>query len=107
MVQKFLFVCGRARQRSLTAEELFSNHSDIEARAAGISTDADNPVTPELIDWADRILVMEKQHKSKLNQKFGEHLKNKRIVVLGIPDKFEYMAPRLIEILRRSIHRLL
>ena len=105
MPRKVLFVCGRAKRRSLTAEELFGGDPEIDAQAAGISSDADIPVTPELIDWADQILVMEKTHRSKLNRKFGARLSGKRIAVLDIPDQYAYGDPLLVNRLHKAVER--
>ena len=102
MRRKILFICGRAKKRSLTAEDVYASSVDIEARSAGISPDSDNPVTPESIQWADQILVMENVHKKKLNREFGEHLSSKRVGVLGIPDKYEYMDPQLVIRIRKT-----
>ena len=102
---KILFVCGRAKKRSLTAEDMYISDPNIEARSAGISHDADNPVTPELIEWADQILVMESAQKKKLNRDFGDYLGTKRIGVLGIPDKYEYMDPLLVDRIRKTMSR--
>lgn len=70
--------------------------------SAGLNRGADVVLSAEQIECADLILVMEKMHLRKLNEKYREHLKGKRIVVLGIPDDYEYMDEELIEILRRK-----
>lgn len=49
-----------------------------------------------------QILVMENVHKKKLNREFGEHLSSKRVGVLGIPDKYEYMDPQLVISIRKT-----
>ena len=53
---------------------------------------------------------MEKSHKKKLSQQFGPLLKDKRVVVLDIPDHFDYMQPELVKLLgarvQRSLHFL-
>jgi len=48
---------------------------------------------------------METSHRSRLNRKFREHLKGKRIVVLGIPDDYDYMDPELIKMLKAKCER--
>ncbi len=73
--------------------------------SAGLNTDATTPVSSDLIDWADIIVVMEKSHKNKLGKKFGAFLKGKRVVVLGIPDEYEYMQPELIQLLKAIVPR--
>lgn len=104
---KILFVCSRNRLRSPTAETIFSEYPGIEALSAGTSPDADNPVSAELIEWADRIVAMEDVHKRRLNEIFGQLLRGKRIVVLGILDNFEFMQPELIRALKEKAYRFL
>jgi len=43
------------------------------------------------------ILVMEPVHRRRLNQRFGRTLAGKQVVVLDIPDRFEFMEPAVIE----------
>ncbi|UPT73985.1 MAG: phosphotyrosine protein phosphatase [Elusimicrobiota bacterium] len=98
-MKKVLFICGRNKKRSPTAEELFSGSAGAEVASAGTSPDAENPVTPELLAWADVIFVMEKAQKSKLAARFSSALKDKKIVCLNIPDKYAFNDPALISIL--------
>ena len=67
---KVLFVCSQNRLRSPTAEQVFSTWPGIDVSSAGLNHDAENPVTPELVEWADIILVMEKAHRNKLVKQF-------------------------------------
>jgi predicted protein tyrosine phosphatase len=97
--RRLLFVCSRNRLRSPTAAEVLAGPG-IETDSAGLSPDAEVPLTPEHLDWADLILVMEKVHLSRLNRSFGRHLKGKKVVVLGIPDDFDFMEPALVALLR-------
>lgn len=101
-MSRLLFLCGKNRWRSPTAEQVFSEEG-LECMSAGVSNDAENPVTPELLEWADLIFVMEQDHKSKLTARFSEHLQGKRVVCLGIPDNYKYMDPALVKLLRRKV----
>ena len=98
-----LFVCGRNRRRSPTAEHVFAGWPGVEVSSAGISPDADNPVTPELLEWADLIFVMERTHRAKLSTRFGPCLRGRKVVCLGIPDKYEFMDPALVQRLRERV----
>lgn len=100
MKKHVLFLCSRNKLRSPTAEAIFSGHPSIEVDSAGLSSDSEVPLTLEQIEWADLILVMEKVHRSRLNQKFGRALSKKRIAVLDIPDEYDYMDPELVRLLR-------
>ncbi|GGA78873.1 protein-tyrosine-phosphatase [Arenimonas soli] len=105
MTHRVLFVCGKNRLRSPTAEHVFSDWEGVETSSAGINRDADSPVTPELLDWADTVLVMESSHRAKLTSRFGTHLRGKRVASLDIPDDYEYMAPALVELLLARVPR--
>lgn len=102
-MQHILFVCSRNRWRSPTAERLFADWPGVATASAGVSKDAEQPVTRELLDWADLILVMEPIHRRKLNQRFGKVLRDKRIACLSITDEYGYMSPELVELLRQRV----
>lgn len=98
-----LFICSRNQWRSLTAEAMFKNHPHIKARSAGTEPSARVKVNEKAVLWADMIFVMEKRHKSRLQQKFGALLYDKEIIVLDIPDDYQFMDPELIETLEQSL----
>jgi predicted protein tyrosine phosphatase len=102
-----LFICSQNRLRSPTAEQIFATHPGIECASAGLNNDAENSVTPELVEWADLIFVMEKTHRNKLSSKFKMHLSNKRVICLEIPDEYDFMDPTLIHILQSKVTRFL
>ncbi|MEW8011790.1 MAG: hypothetical protein AB2818_12130 [Candidatus Thiodiazotropha sp.] len=104
-MQHLLFICSECRLRSPTAEEVFSNCEGIKAFAAGTNSDAETPLSGDLIEWADTILVMEKSHRNKVSKKFKELLKRKKLVVLDIPDNYERMQPELIQLLKAEVSR--
>jgi predicted protein tyrosine phosphatase len=106
-MKKVLFVCSQNRLRSPTAEQVFAKRRDIEVDSAGTNNDADNPLTAELVEWADIIFVMEKAHRRKLQQRFRPQLKNTRVVCLDIPDDFEFMDPELVRLLETRVERLI
>lgn len=106
-MHRALFVCSQNRLRSPTAEEFFSRLPGIECASAGVHESANVPLDPELIEWADVIYVMETSHRSKITKKFKKYLGSKRIVVLNIPDNYEYMEPSLIAVLERKAGPLL
>ncbi|MCQ2995187.1 low molecular weight protein tyrosine phosphatase family protein [Pseudomonas syringae] len=102
-----LFVCGKNRLRSPTAEQVFANWPGVTTSSAGVGHDADVPVDSELLEWSELVFVMEPAHRRKLRARFANTLKDKRVVCLDIPDDFEYMQPELIEILKAKVHRFL
>jgi predicted protein tyrosine phosphatase len=106
-VKHVLFVCSQNRLRSPTAEQVFSQRSDIAVQSAGTNNDADNPLTRELVEWADIIFVMEEGHRRKLRQRFRPALRTARVVCLGIPDDYPFMDPVLVRMLKAKVSRYL
>lgn len=104
-MKHLLFVCSQNRLRSPTAEAVFSRYEGIEAISAGTNNDAETPVTGDLVDWADIIFVMERAHRNRVTQKFSALLQDKRVVVLGIPDDYEFMDADLIRLLEARVPR--
>lgn len=98
-----LFVCGRNRLRSPTAEQIYAEYPRIVVRSAGTRTDADVPLSAELVRWADIIFVMERAQQSKLRAQFASQLKSQRVVCLNVADKYQFMQPELVTLLRRKI----
>ncbi|UZK66928.1 low molecular weight protein tyrosine phosphatase family protein [Sphingomonas sp. M1-B02] len=104
-MKNILFICSQNRLRSPTAEQIFASHPSIEVSSAGTNHDAENPLSRELIEWADLIFAMERQHRSKVQKRFRASLNGKRIVVLDIPDDYEFMDPALIALLEARMKR--
>jgi predicted protein tyrosine phosphatase len=100
---KILFVCSRNRRRSLTAETIFQSEPAWEVRSAGTEKSARIKVTAGHLGWADVIVVMEKRHKERLQQKYPEELAEKQCLCLFISDDYEFMDPNLIELLREKM----
>lgn len=92
-MKRILFICSQNRLRSPTAELVFSAYAGLECASAGLNNDAENPVTPELLAWADVIFVMEEAHRNKLSSKFKKYIGKARVICLDIPDDYEYMDP--------------
>lgn len=106
-MRNYLFICSQNRLRSPTAEQVFSSRAGIEVSSAGTNHDAENPVTPELLEWADTIFVMERHHRNKLQKRFRASLNGNRIVCLDIPDEYGFMDPGLIRLLEARLARYL
>lgn len=96
---RVLFVCGRNRLRSPTAERVFADRPDLEVASAGLAHDSETPLTRDLIDWAEVILVMEPSHRSKVVARHRRSLGGKRLACLEIPDRYEFMDPELVRLL--------
>jgi predicted protein tyrosine phosphatase len=97
---KILFVCTANKLRSKTAEEIYANDPRFEVDSAGTSQLAENQVDEYLLNWADYVIVMEKNHRDFIHQKYPEIYQKKRIICLFIPDNYDFMQPELVSILR-------
>ena len=104
-MKNVLFVCSQNKLRSPTAEQVFASWPNIEASSAGTNNDAENPLSAELIEWADIVFVMEKTHRSKVQAKYRSALKGKRLICLNIPDDYDFMDPVLVEVLKAKVPR--
>ena len=106
-MHRILFICSQNRLRSPTAEHVFSEWPGIEVMSAGLDPSASVPVTPELLQWAQTIFVMEKSHRNKLSRKFRQYLKSQRVICLNIPDEYDYMDERLVRLLTTTVPKYL
>lgn len=102
-MKHILFICSKNRLRSPTAEKIFSTYHNVECASAGLCDDAENQVTPELIEWADLIFVMEEAHRIKLSDNFSSDLKDAQVICLDIPDQYDFMDPALIQLLKIKV----
>lgn len=102
-VRHLLFVCSQNQWRSPTAEALFDQHPHYEARSAGTEAGARVRVTAGLLGWADAVFVMERRHAERLRAKFGEALPGKPLIVLRIPDDYQFGDARLVALLRAKL----
>jgi predicted protein tyrosine phosphatase len=86
---------------------VFAAFPNIQVASAGTNEDAEVPISPELLIWADIIFVMERSHENKISKRFQRYLKGKRIICLNVPDEFEFMDPTLVSILKAKVPRFL
>ena len=94
---RVLFICGKARVRSPTAAQVFADLPGVQTDFGGISRDADDALSADQLDWADLIMVMERRHAARLNDRFGRMLAGKKVVVLDIRDRYTFMEQALID----------
>ena len=98
-----LFVCSKNKWRSRTAETIFKNSSNHNVRSAGTDDDARIKINEKHLHWADVIFVMETKHRQIISQNFSTTIAKSKIIVLDIPDDYQYMDEELISILHLSI----
>src|SRR5262249_28854708 len=106
-MQRALFICSANELRSPTAEQVFASWPGVETDSAGLNNDAAQVLSPEQIEWATIVFVMDKKHRAKLRRKFREHLNGKRVICLDIPDEYDFMQPELVKLLEAKAGPLL
>jgi predicted protein tyrosine phosphatase len=104
---KILFVCSRNQWRSPTAEKIYANCPNVIPRSRGTAKSARRRISENDIQWADLILVMENKHKANLVKNFQNAIHDKPIVVLDIPDEYQFMDPELADLIRESVDPLI
>lgn len=90
---KALCICSAGLLRSPTVAWVLGNNG-YNTRAAGLHDYALIPVDEVLLEWADHVIVMEKEHLDVLMAKFPKL--NKVVTVLGIDDCHEFRSPALV-----------
>ncbi len=102
-VLRLLFLCFQNRRRSATAERVLSKREDLEVRSAGLGPDALVRVNARMLEWADRIFVMEEDHRRALAHAFPKHPALQRVVNLEIPDEYVFLDPELVRLLEGKV----
>lgn len=102
---KLLFVCTENLNRSRTAEDLFKGSKKVIAKSCGTSVFALKRINKHVVQWADKIYVMEEHHKNSILKDFPEV--NKKINVLDIIDVYPHGDSELVEILKEKLKRYL
>ena len=95
-----LFVCNAGINRSRTAAELWQKaHPKDEVKYTGIlGVDAD------LLRWAGKIVCFEEWQKKRILEKvFGDLKVYLKLQLWEIPDIYNYMDEKLVEILSKKI----
>ena len=98
-----LFVCSRNRWRSPTAEAIFKASGEHNAKSAGTERSARIKLTAKLIAWADIVFAMEKKHKQRMMENFPIETGNKKVVVLDVPDEYQFMDEELVENMKSAV----
>ena len=102
--EHILFVCTANVDRSRTAEDLYQDDPRFEVKSAGSAPFAKNPLTRELLQWADRVFVMcekEDRHQTLIKLRFPDA--NTPVVDLNVEDRWKRGHPELVRRVLRSL----
>ena len=111
-----LFVCTNNKHRSVTAADMLDGVKvkrgdprwvafdeagtwveEYETKSAGLAPTCENPVTKELVEWADKGYCFEDRHKTKLRKRFKVRAGN-----LSVADEYDVNSEELKRVL---LHR--
>jgi predicted protein tyrosine phosphatase len=102
--EHILFVCTANVDRSRTAEDLYRDDPRFEVRSAGTAPFAKNPLTRELMQWADRVFVMcekEDRHHTLIKLRFPDT--DRPVVDLDVEDRWPRGDPELVRRVLKSL----
>jgi predicted protein tyrosine phosphatase len=99
--KKVLCVCSAGLLRSPTTAKFLQSTYGYNVRACGVAEEyALVPISTALIYWSDEIVFAEQEHYEAVKD-YLQHYTG-RIVVLGIPDMYEYDNPKIHEYLQAN-----
>jgi protein-tyrosine phosphatase len=93
--------------RSCTAEVIYNSEGLYTAKSAGTERTARVKITKDLLLWADIIFTMEEKQAEYIRNEFIEPIRNKKIIVLGIPNNHYFMEPALIKLITNKVDHYL
>ncbi len=99
--KRVLCVCSAGILRSATTALVLSKQPfNFNTRSVGVEYYALIPVTEVLLEWAEEIVCMTKEHENKLKL-----MTKKSIKCLNIPDSYEYRNEDLMKMIKESYEK--
>ena len=102
-----LFICGRNKRRSPTAERVFTHDARLQGRSAGLGDTSPRRLKEADLRWAHLVLVMERKYKGRIRATFRAVEPLPPIESLDIPDEYIFMQAELVALLKSSVQAAL
>ncbi len=102
--ERILFICNCNLNRSPTFEKWFKNYPEYEVRSAGIHYGYPYQVNKEILDWADKVFIMDLEQAKILSEKYPEI----DYEIIGVSDQYDpddFYLIRLIEFWFKKIKK--
>jgi predicted protein tyrosine phosphatase len=102
--EHILFVCTANVDRSPTAESLYFGDPRYEVHSAGTAPFANVPLTRQLLQWADRVFVMnerEDKHRTRIKMRFPDV--DRPVIDLDVEDRWRRGDPELVDRLLKAL----
>ena len=88
MKTTMLFICMANQQRSPTFENwIRTNRPQYDVKSCGVSLSADVRINKELLEWADKIFVMDLEQEMYIYRNFNELLN--KVILVGCSDEYQ------------------
>jgi len=95
---KLLFICAGNAQRSPTFELWFrKNRPQYEVKSTGTAYGYPERMTQDLLEWADRIYLMDLEQELFMVRKFPEFLH--KATIIGCSDQYARESPDLYRVI--------
>jgi len=95
---KLLFVCAGNAQRSPTFESWFKEHKlQYEVRSAGIYFGYPYQVNQQILEWADKVYLMDLSQEMFISREYLEFLP--KCEIIGVSDQYQRDSPELKELI--------
>ena len=96
--KKLLFVCAANTQRSPTFEKWFKTHRpQYDVRSTGIYYGYPYILSSELLDWADKVYLMDLSQELFIHIKYPKYIS--KCEVIGISDQYSQCSEDLIHLI--------
>lgn len=104
-MEKLLFVCAGNIQRSPSFEKWFKdNRPEYEVRSTGTAYGYPFRMNNELLEWADRIFLMDLEQEMFVWAKFPEFVYKTEII--GVSDQYERDSEELYKIIEYWVNKM-
>ena len=102
--KRVLCVCSAGLLRSPTTAFVLSQEPyNYNTRAAGIEPDFALVIVDDvLLDWAQEVVCMNQGQKDRLEARLKKLGKTTKVIVLELPDQYEYRNPELIKLIKEK-----
>ena len=98
-----LFVCGRNKRRSKTAEQIFRKDNRFNVHSAGLNPRSTHQISEKDLEWADLVFAMEFHQKRRIIKTFRT-MEIPNIEALHIEDIYDYMDEELIGLITEGVN---
>lgn len=93
-MKKLLFVCERNEQRSPSFEKWFKeNRPGYEVKSAGTAQALPGEINRDMLEWADRVFLMDIEQEIFIKREFPEFLS--KCEIIGCSDQYPGYSPQL------------